>query len=413
MHSMTHHGRPRRGATALRKAVAILTATTALLSLTASPSASAQTVRIGMLSTYSGTNAAFGAEMDRGMKLYMKLNADKLPAGVKVEVIVRDDGGPIPDKARAIAQELIVRDKVQILTGIVWSPNALAIAPLVTEAKVPMVIMNAAASVIPLRSPYIVRLSFTEWQHALPLGRWAARKYTRAYQLVSDFAAGHDSEEAFAKGFTEGGGQIVGKVRVPLANPDFIPFLQRVKDEKPDVLFAFVPSGPPATQLMKAYAALDLERAGIRFIGSGNITADEELANMGDAALGVVTAYHYSPGGDRPANKSFNAAFTREYGETVVPTLMSLAAWDAMDAIYTAIREQQGRIDPDRTMAILSRYSNPNSPRGPVAIDPETRDVVHNEYIREVRRVGGKLTNVEIETIPNVRDGWKELNARK
>ncbi|MFN2645563.1 MAG: ABC transporter substrate-binding protein [Burkholderiales bacterium] len=383
------------------------------LSVVAVPAAMAQTVRIGVVSTYSGPTAVFGEQMERGFRLYMKKNADKLPPGVKVELLIRDDTGPQPDKAKQLAQELIVRDKVQLLTGMMWTPNALAIAPLATEAKVPTVIMNAAASIVTTRSPYFARVSYTEWQHAYPLGQWAAKKYKRAAQLVADFAPGHDAEEGFARSFTAGGGQIVDKVRAPLQTNDFSPFLQRIKDEKPEVLFAFVNSGPRATQLMKAYSDLGLDKAGIRLIGSGNITTDEELNNMGDAALGVVTVYHYSPAAERPANRAFVEAFHKEYGEDTVPTIFTLGGWDGMDAIYTAIREQRGKIDAEKTMEILRRYKNPNSPRGPLSIDPETRDVVHNEYLREVRRVGGKLVNYELDTIPNVKDPWKELTLKK
>jgi len=375
--------------------------------------ASAQSVKIGVISTYSGPVAVFGEQMERGFRLYMKEHADKLPPGVKVELVIRDDGGPQPDKAKQLAQELVVRDHVQLLTGMMWTPNALAIAPLATEAKIPTVIMNAAASVVTTRSPYYARVSYTEWQHAYPLGQWAAQKYKRAAQLVADFAPGHDAEEAFARSFTAGGGQIVDKVRAPLQTNDFSPFLQRIKDEKPEVLFAFVNSGPRATQLMKAYSDLGLDKAGIKLIGSGNITTDEELNNMGDAALGVVTVYHYSPAAERPANRAFVDAYHKEYGADAVPTIFSLGGWDGMDAIYTAIREQRGRVDPEKTMEILRHYKNPNSPRGPLAIDPETRDVVHNEYLREVRRVGGKLVNYELETIPNVKDPWKELNRAR
>jgi branched-chain amino acid transport system substrate-binding protein len=380
--------------------------------LSTAASAFAQTVKIGMLATYSGIGTAYGEQMERGMRLYMKLNADKLPPGVKIDIVVRDDGGPFPDKAKALAQELIVRDKVQFLTGFVWSPNAMAIAPLATEAKVPMVIMNAAASVITTRSPYAVRFSFTEWQHAYSIGQWAAKKYKRAYVLVSDFAPGHDAEAAFTKAFTEGGGKVVGSVRTPIQNLDYAPYLQRVHDEKPEVLFVFVPAGKPSTAVVKTFTDLSLGKAGVKLIGSGNITADEELEAMGEAVLGVVTAYHYSPMADRPANKAFTSAFAKEYGDKAVPTLMTVAAWDAMDAIYAAIRVQNGRIDADRTMQILSHYKNANSPRGPMSIDPETRDVVHNEYIRETRRVGGRIVNVELDTIPAVKDPWKEMNRK-
>jgi len=379
-----------------------------------SGAAHAQTVvKVGVISTYSGPFATLGDLIDKGIKLYTKLNADKLPPGVTVELIYRDAGGPNPDRAKQLAQELIVRDRIQILTGVVFTPNALAIAPLVTEAKVPFAIMNAGTSVITTRSPYIARFSFTLWQSTYPLGQWAAKKYKTAYIAVSDFAPGHDSEAGFEKGFTDAGGQIVGKVRIPTQNPDFVPFMQRAKDAKPDVVFSFIPAGRQATQIMKAYGDLGLDKAGIKFIGPGDITTDEELPNMGDAPLGVITMHHYSAAADRPANKAFIAAWKKEYGEKSSPSFMSVGAWDAMDAIYTAIREQGGKINPDKTMEIWKHYKNPNSPRGPIAIDPETRDIIQNEYVREVRKVGGQLANVELETIPNVKDQWKEFNKQK
>ena len=386
--------------------ISTLAAGTALLLAAAAP---AQTIKVGVINSYSGPFATLGDLMDKGMKLYMKLNADKLPPGVKVELVIRDDGGPNPDKAKQLAQELIVRDKVQFITGVVFTPNALAIAPLTQEAKVPFFIGNAGTSVITERSPYIARFSFTLWQSSYPLGAWASRKYKRAYIAVSDFAPGHDSEAAFERGFTEGGGKIIGKVRIPLANPDFVPFMQRVKDAKPDVLMAFTPAGRQATQIMKAYGDLGLDKAGIKFIGPGDITTDEELPNMGDVALGVITMHHYSAAAIRPANKAFIAAWKKEYGEKSWPSFMSVGQWDAMDAIYHVIREQKGKIDPDRTMALVKKYKNPNSPRGPISIDPETRDIIQNEYMREVKKVGGVLANVEFETFEQVKDPWKEL----
>jgi branched-chain amino acid transport system substrate-binding protein len=371
--------------------------------------ASAQTIKIGVINSYSGPFATLGDLMDKGMKLYMKQHAGQLPPGVKIELVIRDDGGPNPDKAKQIAQELIVRDKVQFITGVVFTPNALAIAPLTQEAKVPFFIGNAGTSVITERSPYIARFSFTLWQSSYPLGAWAARRYKSAYIAVSDYAPGHDSEAAFERAFTEGGGKIVGKVRIPLANPDFVPFMQRVKDAKPDVLFAFTPAGRQATQMMKAYGDLGLDRAGVKFIGPGDITTDEELPNMGDVAIGVITMHHYSAAATRPANKAFIAAWKKEYGEKSWPSFMSVGQWDAMDAIYHVIREQKGKIDPDRTMALVRKYSNPNSPRGPISIDPQTRDIIQNEYMREVKKVGGQLANVEFETFEQVKDPWKEL----
>ena len=384
----------------------ILVSAAALLVSTAAP---AQTIKIGVINSFSGPFATLGDLMDKGMKLYIKQHADKLPPGVKVELIIRDDGGPNPDKAKQLAQELIVRDKVQFLTGVVFTPNAMAIAPLTQEARVPFFIGNAGTSVITERSPYIARFSFTLWQSSYPLGAWASRRYKTAYIAVSDFAPGHDSEAAFERAFTEGGGKIVGKVRIPLANPDFVPFMQRVKDAKPDVLMAFTPAGRQATQMMKAYGDLGLDKSGIKFIGPGDITTDEELPNMGDVALGVITMHHYSAAATRPANKAFIAAWKKEYGEKSQPSFMSVGQWDAMDAIYYAIREQNGKIDPDRTMALVKKYKNPNSPRGPIAIDPETRDIIQNEYMREVKKVGGQLANVEFETFAQVKDPWKEL----
>ena len=374
--------------------------------------APAQTIKIGAVLSMSGPNATLGETMDRAIKLYMKLHT--LPPGVQVEVITRDDGGPNPDKAKQLSQELIVRDKIQFLTGMIFTPNAMASAPLCTEAKVPMVIMNAGTSAITTMSPYIVRLSFTLWQSSLPMGSWAGKKFKTAYVATSDYGPGHDAEAAFTKGFTDAGGKVIGSVRMPLANPDFVPFMQRVKDAKPDVLFAFVPAGKQATAIMRAYGELGLDKAGIKFIGPGDITPDDELANMGSEALGVLTMFHYSAAADRPANKAFVAAWHKEYGAGSTPNFISVGAWDSMDAIYYAIREQKGKIDPDRTIELLKHYNNPNSPRGPISIDPETRDIVQDEYLREVRKVGGKLENVEIETVQTaVKDPWKIINNKK
>ena len=321
-----------------------------------------QTIKIGFISSYSGAAAAQGDQLDKGVKLFMKLNGDKLPPGVKVELITRDDTGPNPDVAKRVAQELIVRDKVQILTGLVWTPNMAAIAPLTTEAKVPFVSMNAAGARIMNNAPYMARVSFTLWQSSYPLGQWAAKKYKRAYTAVSDFAPGHEAEEGFIKGFKEGGGEIVGSLRVPLANPDFVPFMQRIKDAKPEVVFGFNPAGKAATGMMKAYADLD----------------------------------------------------KKEFGENLNPSFMAVGAWDAMDAIFHAIREQGGKVDPDKTMEALKKWRNPNSPRGMVSIDPETRDVINPEYLREVRKVGGRLANVELETISTgLKDPMKEADKKK
>ena len=351
--------------------------------------------------------------MERAVRLYLKQHETEL-GGVKVELITRDDTGPNPDKARQLAQELVVRDKVNLLAGVIFTPNAMAMAPIATEAKVPFVIMNAGTAVITTRSPYMVRTSFTLWQSSYPLGQWAAKKYKTAYSLVSDFGPGHDSEEAFGKSFTEGGGKMLGAVRVPLQNPDWAAYMQRVKDAKPDVLMVFIPAGKTATAVMKNFSDLGLDKAGIKLIGPGDITTDEELPNMGDVALGVLTVHHYSAAATRPQNKAFVDAWKKEYGANETPNFVAVGAYDGAAIIVDAIKALKGKLDPDKTMEFFKTWKNPNSPRGPIAIDPETRDIIQPEYLREVKKVNGQLANVEIETLGTaVKDPWKELNKKK
>jgi branched-chain amino acid transport system substrate-binding protein len=375
--------------------------------------AAAQTVKIGLINTYSGPMASNGDQIQKAVDLYMKLNESKLPKGVKLEIIKRDDTGINPETAKRLAQELIVRDKVNLITGVVWTPNAAAIAPLTAEAKVPFIIMNAGTAMLTTLSPYIARTSFTLWQSSYPLGTWAAKKYKTAYIAVSDFGPGHDAQAAFSKAFTEAGGKIAGEVRMPPPTSDFAPYLQRIKDAKPEALFVFVPAGKSATALMKGFGELGLGQAGIKLIGPGDITTDEELPNMGDVPIGVTTMFHYSAAGDRPANKTFVAEWQKAYGPGSWPNFISVGAWDAMQAIFDVVSQQNGKLDPDKTMAILRGWKNPNSPRGPISIDPDTRDIVQNEYIREVRKVGGVTANVELETITAVKDPWKVINNKK
>ena len=374
----------------------------------------AQTIKIGFITSYSGLNANLGPYMERAVRLYIKQHEKELPPGVKIELITRDDTGPNPDKAKQLAQELIVRDKVNLLAGVIFTPNALAIAPLATEAKVPFVIMNAGTAVITTRSPYIVRTSFTLWQSSYPLGQWASKKFKTAYTLVSDFGPGHDAETAFSQAFEEGGGKIVSKVRVPLQNPDWAAYMQRVKDAKPDALMVFIPAGKTATAVMKNFADLGLKDAGIKLIGPGDITTEEELPNMGDVALGVTTVFHWSAAGNRPANKAFVEAWKKEYGANETPNFLSVGSWDGTALIFEAIKQQKGKLNPDKTMEIFKGWKNPNSPRGPISIDPETRDIVQPEYLREVRKVNGQLMNVELEVLSQaVKDPWKELQKKK
>jgi branched-chain amino acid transport system substrate-binding protein len=386
----------------------------ACIAALSSAGALAQTVKLGVVDTYSGPFAAVGEQMDRGIRLYMKLHEKDLPPGVKLEIIRRDDTGPNPEVAKRMAQELITRDHVQLLAGTVYTPNALAIAPLATEAKVPFIIMNAGTAMITTKSPYIARVSFTMWQSSYPLGTWAAKSgIKKAYTAVSDYGPGIDAEAAFTKGFTDAGGQIVGSVHMPLANPDYVPFMQRAKDAGPDAVFVFVPGGKDATALMKTFGDLGLKQAGIKLIGPGDITTDEELQNMGDVALGVVTAFHYSAAATRPANQAFVKAYQAEFGPKEDPAFEAVGAYDGMAAIFHVIIAQNGKIDPEKTMELLKGWKDDASPRGPIMIDPETRDIVQNEYMRRIEKVDGKLANVEFETMPMVKDPWKEINHQK
>lgn len=379
----------------------------------ASPSVSAQTIKVGIVNTYSGPDSQPGDEMDKGISLYVKEHEKDLPPGVKVELIRRDDTGPNPSGAQRLAQELVTRDQVKFLAGVVYTPNAVAIAKVAGEAKIPFVIMNAAGSSITRVSPYVVRVSFTIWQQAYPIGKWAAQHgYKKGYTVVNDFAPGYDGEQGFTKGFTESGGQMAGAVRVPLANPDFVPFPQRVKDAKPDIVFIFIPGGKQATSVMKAWADLGLREAGITVTSTQDLVTDEELPNMGEAPLGIVSAGIYSVAGDRPANKTFLAAWQREYADKAIANYVSVGGWDGMAAIFDVIKQTGGKFDTDQAMAILKNWKNPNSPRGPIMIDAATRDIIQNVYIRKVERVDGKLANIEIDTIPSVKDPWKELNPQ-
>ena len=374
----------------------------------------AETIKIGVILTYSGPQASLGDQIDKGVKLYLKMHEKELPNGVTLELVRRDDTGPNPDVAKRLAQELVTRDRVQFLTGVVWTPNANAIVPIVTESKTPFVIMNAAGVNTTVSSPYIVRTSFTLWQSSYPIGQWAAKQgMKRAHTAVSDFAPGHEAEAGFVKGFVSGGGEIAGSVRIPLQNPDFVPFIQRIKDARPEVLFVFIPAGKQATAIIKAYGDLGLREAGVKLIGTQDLTTEEELGNMGDVPLGIITAGSYSDFGERPANKTFVEAWHREYGAASRPNFMSVGGWDGMAAIFAAIKAQNGKIDAAKSMEILSSWQNPDSPRGPISIDPKTRDIVQNEYIRRVEKRGNVLANIEFETIPNVKDPFKELNPPK
>lgn len=374
--------------------------------------ASAENVKIGFIGTFSGPNASFGKLMKEAADLYVKQHAKDI-APHTVEFVVRDDTGPAPDVARRLAQELITRDRVNVLAGVVFTPNAHAIAPLLAEAKVPLVIMNAGTSVTTTLSPYIVRTSFTLWQSSYPLGKWAAKQGAKtAYTAVTDYGPGHDGEAAFIKGFTEGGGTMAGSVRMPIANPDFVPFMQRVKDANPNMLYVFVPAGPQSTAIMKAFGERGLAAGGVRLVGPGDLTPDDELPNMGDTPLGVVTTHHYSMAHDSAMNKAFIEALKKEHGPNYRASFMSVGAWDGMAAIFHAIKANNGKFDADKFVGSLKGWQT-ESPRGPIMIDAETRDIVQNEYMRRVEKRDGQLFNVEFENLGMTKDPWKQIEGKK
>jgi branched-chain amino acid transport system substrate-binding protein len=373
---------------------------------TATPSLAQDTVKVGMLVPMTGPFASTGKQLVAGARLYMQLKGD-VAAGKKIQLIVKDDTGNA-DVTKRLAQELVVNDKVAFLAGFGLTPGALATAPIATEAKVPQVVMMAATSVITERSPYIVRTSFSVPQTTVPLANWAAENgIKKVVTVVSDFAPGIDVETAFKRRFEALGGQVVASLRVPLANPDFAPFLQRVAEAKPDALLAFVPAGVgPA--FMRQFVERGLDKSGIKFIAEGSVTEDDILNQIGDAALGIITSHHYSAAHDSPENKSFVAEFKKANGG-LRPNMMAVQSYDGMHMIYQALKKTNGSTDGAAVVDAMKGLSWV-SPRGPVTVDPDTREMVQNIYIRRVERVGGELYNIEFATIPSFKDPSKVNN---
>ena len=368
--------------------------------------ASSEPVKVGVIVPTSGPFATIGGEIVAGIKTYMKQHGDTV-AGRKIEIVVKDTTGPSPEIAKRLAQELVVQDKVEFLAGFGLTPEALAVAPIATEAKTPMVIMNAATSIITAKSPYIARLSFTLPQVAGPMATWAAKNGIReVYTLVSDYGPGIDAETEFKKTFGAAGGKIVGSVRVPLQNPDFSPYVQRIKDASPQAAFVFVPAGQQGTAFMKTFAERGVAQAGVKIIATGDLTEDQQLDAIGDAALGVITTHHYSAAHDSPENRAFLKAFRDANGDGTRPNFMAVGGYDGMAAIYEVVRKVKGRIDGEKAMAVLKGLKL-RSPRGPVAIDPETRDPIQTVYVRRVEKIDGRLYNVEFDKFPEVKDPGK------
>ena len=387
----------------------IWAAVLAALALSAADSAVAQdTVKIGFILPMTGQQQSTGKQISAAVKLFMAQQGATV-AGKKVELIIRDDGA-VPDNTKRIAQELIVNDKVNFLAGFGVTPAALAVAPLATESKTPEIVTAAGTSIITEKSPYVVRTSFTLAQSTVPMADWAAQNgIKKVVSMVSDYAPGVDAEGSFKQEFTAKGGQLLETIRFPLANPDFAPFLQRAADQKPDAIFVFVPSGQGGI-FVKQFLERGLDKAGIKIIGPGDVTDDDLLNGMGDAVIGTITAHFYSADHDSATNKAFVEAFKKANGG-MRPNFMAVSGYDGMHLMYEALKKTGGKTDGDSLVAAMKGMSW-ESPRGPISIDPETRDIIQNVYIRKVEKKNGELYNVEFATFQAVKDPIKAAEKK-
>jgi branched-chain amino acid transport system substrate-binding protein len=377
----------------------------AVVLLAASTAHAQGAIKIGLILPYSGQFADTATQMDNAIKLYVKQNGDVV-AGRKLEFIRKDTGGIAPDVAKRLAQELVVRDNVDILAGFVLTPNAMAAGDVSTEAKKFMVVMNAATSIVTTKSPYMARTSVTIPQLNETFGTWAYRTGARkVYTMVSDYGPGHDAEGAFQRGFKEAGGEVIGSVRYPVANPDFSAFVQRAKDVNPDGIYVFVPGGVQPAALGKALAERGIDPRKTRIMGQGELTDDSALKSMGDAGLGIITVFHYDPNHNSAMNREFVKAYNEAYGGRN-PDFFSIGGWDGMHLIYEALKKTGGKTDGDSLIA-AAKGMQWESPRGPISIDPETRDIIQTVYIRRVEKVGSALRNVEFDKVENVKDPVK------
>ncbi|HEX7007252.1 MAG TPA: ABC transporter substrate-binding protein [Alphaproteobacteria bacterium] len=393
----------------MRTAKLALTCAAALL-LGLAGARAEDSIKIGIILPYSGQFADAGNQLDNGIKLYMKQHGDTV-AGKKLEVIRKDVGGIAPDVAKRLAQELIVRDKVDILAGFLLTPNAMAAGDVSAQAKKFMVVMNAATSIITTKSPYMARTSVTPAMINEALGSWAAKNgIKRVYTIASDYGPGHDAEQAFHHGFKDGGGTIVGADRIPVANPDFSAFVQRAKNADPEAIYIWVPGGAQPAAIGKALAERGINPTNTKILGQGELTHDDALKAMGDGAIGIITGYHYDYSHDSKINKDFVAAYNADYNRN--PDIYSVGAYDGMHLIYETLKKTGGKTDGEALIG-AAKGMKWESPRGPISIDPETRDIVETVYIRRVEKVNGKLINVEFAKIENVKDPVKARMAKK
>jgi branched-chain amino acid transport system substrate-binding protein len=361
-------------------------------------------LKIGVILPYSGQFADGAAQMDNAIKLFMQQNGDTV-AGRKIEIIRKDVGGIAPDVAKRLAQELVVRDRVDILAGFLLTPNAMAAGDVSDQAKKFMVVMNAATSIITTKSPYMVRTSLTTPQINDALARWAAKNnIKKVFTMASDYGPGIDGEQAFQKAFKEAGGEIVGSVRTPVENPDFSAFVQRAKDANPEAVYVWVPGGAQPAAIGKALAERGLTAAGVKVMGQGELASEEAIKSMGDTALGVITAFHYDVSHDSAKNKAFVDAYKKAFNRN--PDFFAVGGYDGMHVIYEALKKTAGKTDP-QALVDAAKGMAWESPRGPISIDPETRDIINTVYIRRVEKKDGVLQNVEFDKVENVKDPVK------
>ena len=359
--------------------------------------AEADVIKVGVIGTMSGPYALFGQNFKMGIDAWVAQFGSKI-GDHEVEFIYRDEESPNPAKSKALAQELLVKEKVQYLAGFYFTPNALAVAPLLEESKTPMIIFNAATSAIVEKSPYIVRTSYTMWQNTVPAAKVAYKNGSKKAAIaVSDYGPGIDVLNAFKKTFEAEGGAVTEAIRMPLNTTDFSPIMQRIKDSGADTIFTFLPAGPPTLGFVKAYVDNGLKASGIKLMATGDVVTEPDLPNIGDAGLGIVSTYHYALSHDSPENKAFLDQIVKDGGKLDEVTMTSIAAYDGARLIYKMIEATNGQRDPEKAVAAVKGLKWV-SPRGPVSIDPDTRHIRQNIYVRETTKQDGKLMNKEIQT---------------
>jgi branched-chain amino acid transport system substrate-binding protein len=387
----------------LRREILAQSLAVAALAFVSSGAAAQETVKIGLVLPMTGQQASTGKQIDAAVKLYMAQHGTTV-AGKKIEVILKDDT-TVPDITKRLATELVTNDKVAFLAGFGITPSAMATAPIATQAKVPEIVMAAGTSSITEASPFIARTSFTLAQSSVPMAEWAFKNgIKKVVTLVSDYGPGIDAEKSFVDKFKADGGTIVESLRIPMRSPDFSPVLQKVADAKPDALFVFVPSGTGA-QFVKQFVERGLDKSGVKLIATGDVTDDDQLNGMGDSVVGVINAHNYSANHDSALNKAFVEGF-KKANNGLRPNFMAVGGYDGMHLIYEALKKTNGDTNGEKLMAAIKGMAW-ESPRGPISIDPDTRDIVQNIYIRKVQKVDGELYNVEFDTIPNVKDPVK------